>query len=272
MNAEAMVQHTRETAPPVRIVDVVLAGRDDRPVGRTAIAVGVAVAVHLALLAWAVGVDGSLGSWSAQLATQIHAELARERVVELSPPPPPPPPPPKAVEPPPRQQLARAPRQPQRVDSRPPPPAQAGRIIAQEEGPRAPLDMTGDTFITGTSKVYAGGVTSATGTNKNAVESREVDPEGSSGEHAVGLADEDWTCPWPHEAEAQQIDEQVAVVRVVVRPDGTAASARVVRDPGSGFGTQAIACALRQRYTPATDRHGRPIEAESPPVRVRFTR
>jgi len=162
-----------------------------------------------------------------------------------------------------------------RGDSRPPPPAQAGRIIAQE-GPPAPLDLTGDTFVTGTAQAYAGGVTSPTGTNPKAVETSEVDPKAPPGEpdrsHPVALADEDWRCPWPHDAEAEQIDEQVAVVKVVVRTDGSAVSARIVRDPGHGFGAAAIECALRTRFTPAADGAGRPIQAESPPVRVRFTR
>jgi protein TonB len=271
-------QSVRASAPASRIVDVVLAGRVDRPAGRSVLALVVAMAVHIGLLAWATASGESLGSWSAQLAARIHEELGRERVVELTPPPPPPPKPAPPAEPPPqRQPVARAAHPaPRRADSRPPPPAQAGKIIAQEEAPRAPLDLTGDTFVTGTAQAYAGGVTSPTGTNPNAVESREVDAKAPPGEpdrsHPVGLADEDWRCPWPHDAEAEQIDEQVAVVRVIVRPDGTVASARIVRDPGHGFGDAAVACAMRTRFTPAADPSGRPIKAESPPVRVRFTR
>jgi protein TonB len=119
-------------------------------------------------------------------------------------------------------------------------------------------------------------VTSPTGTNPNPVETRDVDPKAPPGEpdrsHQVALADEDWRCPWPRDAEAEQIDEQAAVVKVVVRADGTAVSARVVRDPGHGFGAAAVECALRTRFTPAADPTGRPIETESPPIRVRFTR
>ncbi len=253
---------------------MVLAGRIDRPLGRSVVAGALAVSVHLGLLAWATASGASLETWSAQLAIRLHEELARERVVELSPSPPKPPPP---VEPPTqRPPLARAPHLVRRADSRPPPPSQAGRIIAQEEGPRAPLDLTGNTFVTGTAQAYAGGVTSPTGTNPNPVETRDVDPKAPPGEpdrsHQVALADEDWRCPWPHDAEAEQIDEQIAVVKVVVRADGTALSARIVRDPGHGFGAAAVECALRTRFTPAADPAGRPIETESPPIRVRFTR
>jgi protein TonB len=257
-----------------RIVEVVLAGRLDRPLGRSALAVVLALSVHVGFLAWATASGESLGPWSAQLAARLHEEIGRERVVELTPPPPKPAPP--AEPPPPRQEVARAARHVlRRAGSRPPPPAQAGRIIAQE-GPPAPVDLTGDAFVTGTAQAYAGGVTSPTGTNPDAVETREVDPKAPPGEpdrsHPVGLADEDWHCPWPRDAEADQIDEQVALVRVVVRTDGTVASARIVRDPGHGFGAAAVECARRTRFTPATDAEGRPIQAESPPVRVRFTR
>jgi len=264
-------------APSPRIVDVVLAGRVDRPLGRSVLAGAIAISVHLGLLAWTTASGSSLETWSAQLATRLHEELRRERVVELSPPPSPPPPPaPPQTPPPPRQPPVRAAHLPRRADPRPPPPAQAGRIIAQEEGPRAPLDLTGDTFVTGTAQAYAGGVTSPTGTNPNPVETREVDPKAPPGEpdrsHQVALADEDWRCPWPRDAEAEQIDEQIAVVKVFVRADGTAVSARIVRDPGHGFGAAAVECALRTRFTPAADPTGRPIETESPPIRVRFTR
>jgi protein TonB len=265
--------------PPPRIVDVVLEGRTDRPLGRAALALAAALAVHVGVFAWATAAGSSLDSWSAQLAASVHADLAREQVVEVTPPPPPKPPPePPRVEPArERPALAKSDRPVQRrADARPPPPAQAGQIIAREEGPRAPLDLTGEAFVTGTAQAYAGGVTSPTGTNPSPVETHQVDPTAPPGEpdrsHPVRLADEDWRCPWPREAEAEQIDEQVAVVRVVVRTDGTVASARIVRDPGHGFGPAAVDCALRAQFTAAADAAGHPVQAESPPVRVRFTR
>jgi protein TonB len=130
--------------------------------------------------------------------------------------------------------------------------------------------------VTGSATAYAGGVTSATGTNPQAVQTREVDPRAPPGEpdrsRPVSLDDPDWKCPWPREAEMEQIDEQIAIVRVLVRPDGSVESASVVKDPGHGFGQAAVACAMRTRFEPARDRMGRPIRAQSPPVRVRFTR
>ena len=262
-------------APPARIVEVVLAGRIDRPLGRSMLAVAFAVSSHLGLLAWATASGASLETWSAQLAMRLHEEIGRERVVELSQPPPPPPPQvPPPTPPPPRQPLAKAPRVLRRADSRPPPPAQAGRIIAQEEGPRAPLDLTGDNFITGTAQAYAGGVTSPTGTNPNPVETREVDPKAPPGEpdrsRRVALIEEGCHT-WPSEAEAEPIDRQDVLLRIVVSADGAVVSARVMGDPGHGFGAAAVECARRSRFAPELDPAGRPVKVEVP-FRWHFTR
>jgi protein TonB len=88
----------------------------------------------------------------------------------------------------------------------------------------------------------------------------------------VSLEDPSWSCPWPPEADAERIDEQTVVIKVVVAPSGAVHAATVVSDPGHGFGPAAIACALRHRFTPARDRNGRPVRAESPSVVVHFTR
>jgi protein TonB len=240
------------------------------------IAIAVSLAAHAAVLLWAVSSERSLESWSASLAARIHVELSREQVIEL----PKAPPPPVAQEPPPSHPpsapkarvASRHPSEP----SRPPPPAQAGRVVAREPDPNAPADLTGETFVTGSATTYAGGVTSSTGTNPSAVLSRDVDPRGKPGQpdrsSPVSLEEQDWRCPWPREAEAEDISEQVALLRVVVRADGTVESASVLRDPGHGFGPAALACALRTRFSPSRDRDGRPIRSQSPPIRVRFTR
>jgi protein TonB len=96
--------------------------------------------------------------------------------------------------------------------------------------------------------------------------------EGLDHASAVSLPEQSWSCPWPAEAEAERIDEQTVIIRVVVNADGFAASAEMLEDPGHGFGRAAVACALHTRFTPARDRKGRPVRAVSPPIRVRFTR
>ena len=68
------------------------------------------------------------------------------------------------------------------------------------------------------------------------------------------------------------MDQTVAVVRVHVLADGSVRHATILRDPGMGFGEAAVGCAMRERYQPALDASGHPVESESPPIRVRFTR
>lgn len=81
----------------------------------------------------------------------------------------------------------------------------------------------------------------------------------------------DWACPWPAEAEAEQIDQAVVVIAVTVSETGRALSVDV-RDPGYGFGREARRCAMREAYVPALDREGRPTTAVTKPIRVRFSR
>ncbi|MFI5308934.1 MAG: TonB family protein [Polyangiales bacterium] len=239
-----------------------------------------ALLAHGSLVLWARGTEQSLESWATELALRVHAELSKEELVELSKPLPPPPPAPPPPVPPPavREKLA----EPRRTapPSAPSPPAAAAAIVAAEPAPNAPLDLTGETFVTGNANAYAGGVTSGTGTSRTPVRAvvpasaaarlpRPSRPDLSS---KVALQEQDWQCPWPREAEGEPIDEQVVILRVVVRPDGSAESAALVHGPGHGFGEAALACALRTRFTPGHGRDGEPVTQQSPPIRVRFTR
>ncbi len=257
--------------PRPRIVDAVFAAATPEHRLPMLVAMLVAVAIHVSVLAWAVHSERSLESWSAAVAARVHAELSREQFVELAKPPPPPPP---TEQKPPKPSLPKA-RAVHRgpPTQRPPPPAQAGNIIAREPNPNAPADLTGETFVTGTASTYAGGVTASRGTNPVAVQTREVDPRAPPGapdlSRPVSLEEKDWNCPFPRETES---DEQTVVLGVVVRADGTVESVKVLADPGHGFGPQAFVCAMRTKFSPAHDRQGRPIKAQSPPLRVRFTR
>jgi protein TonB len=112
------------------------------------------------------------------------------------------------------------------------------------------------------------------------VYTRDVDPAASPLSASPGrdlsrpvtLQAEQWRCAWPKQADTEQIDEQTAVIRVMVRPDGSVESAHVVQDPGFGFGAAAVRCALGTHFVPAENRQGQPVRAKSPPIRVRFTR
>ena len=57
---------------------------------------------------------------------------------------------------------------------------------------------------------------------------------------------------------------------VTVRPDGTAASAEIVSDPGDGFAQVARECAMRARFVPARDERGLPVLGKTGPFNVRF--
>jgi len=81
-----------------------------------------------------------------------------------------------------------------------------------------------------------------------------------------------WRCPFPPEAESDQVDQAVATIVVTVGSDGSPTAVTVVGDPGHGFGRAARACAFGRRYTPGLDGSGAVHVATTAPIRVRFTR
>jgi protein TonB len=157
------------------------------------------------------------------------------------------------------------------------PPAQAGQLVAASP---EPADFTGTAFIVGSGTSYAGGATTSSGTNRKAAlgpvapDTAKSAPSSSvrSRARAVTLDQSAWNCPWPAEADAEQVNEQTVVLQAIVRADGRAADVNVLRDPGFGFGAAARLCTLRTRFEPALDDAGQPIPAQSPPIRVHFYR
>lgn len=158
--------------------------------------------------------------------------------------------------------------------------AESGRVLTQEQRADEPLDLTGDLFVAGTARQYAGGATSPTGSNASPVQGRGAPgvPASTSRSRlpdqsrSVGLLSESWSCPWPKDAELLAINEQTAVIRVVARSDGTVETVALVSDPGHGFGDAAAICAKRMRFLPARASNGETVRATSPPITVRFTR
>jgi protein TonB len=151
--------------------------------------------------------------------------------------------------------------------------------VTREPSSEEPVDLTADAFVTGRAEAYAGGVSSGLGTSKRAVPAlptaaapSPAPARGLNLSQPVTLEAERWNCPWPKEADAEDIAEQTAVLRVWVRADGTVESVQTLSDPGHGFGAAALTCAEHTRFNPARDRSGRPVRAQSPPIRVRFTR
>jgi protein TonB len=212
-------------------------------------------------------------------------------------------PPPIEVEPPPPQAqpaplpgaptvAARSPAPPPRLraagratrPARPVAPAEAAAVLTRSTD--APIDLTAETFVTGNARAFPGGETAGLGRSKSPVTGA-VDlraPAAGSGPAATGtglgperrravtLADGRWTCPWPMEADAQQIDTETVVLRVRVRPSGRVEAVELVSDPGAGFGPAAAACARQTRFDPARDGTGAAVDAWSPPIRVHFAR
>jgi protein TonB len=252
------------------------------------VALVIAALAHVAGAAQAALLGNGTYRWARDLRAQIEDRL-RTEIDLVRTPPPEPPPAPKAEEP----EAKAAPRPepaPKAAKAEPPPePAQAGKILTQEPSPDEPVDLTGGGFVTGNADSYAGGVTANTGTSKTPVRNQNAVvggvPGGKGEAKNVGAApdlskpaglregDTDWgDCPFPPEADADQIDFQKVAIIVTVRADGTPQSVKVLSDPGHGFGRAARDCAMRHRYSPGLDREGRPVMSSLPPINVKFTR
>jgi protein TonB len=255
-------------------VDLVFAADTAGGRGRLGLGVAVVLALYAGVFAFVSHLGSSLGPWGAEMAARVHDAIAMERAVDVTPPRPPTPAPSPAESPhvaaPSTVKASRAPH------ARPAPPAQAGQLAAASSDP---VDFTGSAFIVGSSPSYAGGATTSTGTSQKPALGA-VAPGDTAGDKGaarsrarpVSLDQAAWNCPWPAEADAQQVDEQTVVLRANVRTDGRADRVDVLSDPGFGFGSAARLCALGTHFEPARDVAGQPIAAESPPIRVHFFR
>jgi protein TonB len=267
-----------ESSRPVPIVDLVF-GRGDARKGtehRRGLIAGtlIAVALYTCALITVSQIGRTAGPWAADLAARVHDVIAAERAVDVTPTPPPPPPP--ATEAPPAPAAHVVARSPRAAHARPAAPAQAGKLAAVSS---EPADFTGSAFVVGSGPSYAGGTTTSTGTSRTPAHGAVAPggtgsgaPSAPSRARAVSLDQAAWSCPWPAEADAQQVNEQTVVLRAAVRADGRAEQVDIVSDPGFGFGAAARACALQTRFEPARDPAGQPTAALSPPIRVHFFR
>jgi periplasmic protein TonB len=231
-------------------------------------------------------------SVSAQTVTRL---LAATNVVVAAPPqeidvvvdePPPPPPPP--VEPEAKPEPAAVPRAaPREVTPAPPAaaPAQAAKVLTQEPDPNEPVDLTGDTIVTGNADSYAGGITASNGTGSKAVRglagptapaaqapaAAPPPPPGPDRSHKASIGAKEWNVPFPAEADTAQIDEAYVTLQMDIQSDGTVSAVRILSDPGNGFGREARRYALTLKIPPATDHDGNPI-ASTVTTKVHFTR
>ena len=169
----------------------------------------------------------------------------------------------------------------------PPAPAQAGKVLTAEPDPNEPVDLTGNTIVTGNADSYAGGTTATNGTNTTAVRGPVAvrgapasagavapppPPPGPDLSRAARInGGGEWSCPFPPEADAAQVDDARVTLQLHIVADGTADDVTVLKDPGNGFGRVARQCALRQHHSPALDHDGNSI-ASTLKVVVHFSR
>ena len=152
--------------------------------------------------------------------------------------------------------------------------AQAAAVMTSETKPDEPVDLT-NSFVTGSGTSYAGGTTMAAGTGTAAVRAPTAAVTGTPGgtgngppaqvgpdrSRNAGLGgSKSWNdCPFPPEADVDNIDQAAVLVQVTVSPDGRPGAVKIVSDPGHGFGRAARACAMQRSYQTALDREGKPV-------------
>jgi periplasmic protein TonB len=237
-------------------------------------------------------------AFSRTVAGYVKNNLQMQIDIDTEPPPPPPPPPeapappepeaPPQPEAPPPVEKAPPAAPPTPADPAPPPPApaEAGQVLTD---PDAPVDLTGDGFVTGTGE-YRGGITSSSGTAKTAVRDVNATPAGVPGgtgtapapaprapekdlsRPALPLGTGWLDCGFPAEADLDGVDFGVVKLAVTVSAEGRAKAVTILSDPGSGFGNHARQCAMRRTYQTALDKAGQPVVSTTAPFIVRFTR
>lgn len=175
-----------------------------------------------------------------------------------------------------------------------PPAAQAAEaqdvLTADDDGA---VDMTGegwDIHDNDGSTSRATGTTGKTGRKDGHVTSPNARPDGTGDgpgkgppkpppppppakdlSRAASVVGGSWGCPFPPQADLNQVDRASVTLSITVGANGRASSASVVSDPGYGFGAQARRCAMSKSYVPALNKAGQKI-AKTIVVRVKFQR
>lgn len=235
------------------------------------------------LLVWLMGLALVVAWWRA---THLTRPLDATEEIEILKDEAPPPPPPPVMEP--ENKPDPAPARATPHEAPPPAPAQAAKVLTAESKPDEPLDLTGNTIVTGNADTFAGGFTAGNGTNPNAVHSMPSPsgvpggtgtpraapppPPGPDRSRTASLSGgSQWSCPFPPEADTAQVDEAFVSLRVDVRADGTPTTVSVLQDPGNGFGREARRCAMNKHYQSALDHDGNAIVGTWQ-ARVHFSR
>ncbi len=171
-------------------------------------------------------------------------------------------------------------------------PIQAAKILTAPDDPNKTVDLTGEGMVTGNNTDgQLGGQSSPAGTSTIVTKNPEVSPTGKPGgtgsaepkptqgppkqdlsRSADVVGSKNWSCPFPDEADTDQIDFAQVTVIVTVRADGSAQSVQIASDPGHGFGRAARMCALAKKYSAGLDADGNPVTKSTPPIRISFSR
>lgn len=261
------------------------------------VSVAVAAALHLVAILGALTALVALSSFASDVQGALRERLRTTYDVDEAPAPEPPPLPTAAPEPEPESPptpippptAPRAAAAPEPASS-PPPAAQAGKVLTAPPDPNQPVDLTGEGFVTGEGDTYAGGTTAASGTSTTAVHDpnagRPAAPSGTGTaktpsapsappkdlSRAPRPTSSNWSCPFPPEADQDQVDYAAVSLVVTVGADGRARSVSVLSDPGHGFGRMARQCAMSRVYSVGLDKLGQPTTQTTPPITVRFNR
>lgn len=172
-------------------------------------------------------------------------------------------------------------------------PVQAAKILTAAADPEKVEDLTDQGIVSGDATAGPlGGQSSAAGTSDKITHNAAVSLTGKPGGTGTGdprppppppkqdlsrpagiIGGASWSnCPFPDEADTDQIDFAQVTLIVTVRPDGSPQSVQVTADPGHGFGRAARMCALARKYNAGLDRDGNTTTMSTPPIRVTFSR
>jgi protein TonB len=232
--------------------------------------------------------------WNRGMQVAIADKLTQEyEVTQEKDEPPPPPPEPEKAPPPPPPPVAKEDKveEPPKEETPAPTPAQAAAVLTQDSKPDDVEDLTATTFVSGSGDGTSYGAVSAAGTGRSGLAAKVVRNDGAPSGTGTGPAappppppgpdrsrkagldgSADWNdCPFPAEADAEQIDEAFVVLQVNVGADGRPTTITVMQDPGHGFGRQAKICAQRKSFKTALDRDGNPIPGQTGKFSVHFS-
>lgn len=225
--------------------------------------------------------------------TEYDIDLKPEQKAEPEKPKEEPPPPPPDPEPEPVPQTPKAADKPQDPYDEKPAPVQAAKILTAPADPNKIEDLTDKGIVSGeNTQGPIGGQSSAVGTSTVITHSPNADNTGKPGGTGTANAPPpppppkvdlsapagivggaSWSnCPFPDEADNDQIDYAQVTLIVTVRPDGSPQSVQVTGDPGHGFGRAARMCALARKYNAGKDAEGNATTKSTPPIRVTFSR